>query len=208
MKSSLFLSLLFISLGCYATQQAAITPSREVVVGVPCEGCELVFQGMPAKLTSHAVIAAKDEPGERLHIEGEVRGRDGRLAPGVIVYAYHTDAEGIYPVDPESRHGRLRGWVKTDENGRYSFDTIRPAGYPNTNLPQHVHMHVIEVGRCTYYIDDILFEDDPRLTPKERVQPGRGGMGVTRPVRYANGWKVTRNIVLGEKIDGYERCNR
>lgn len=206
MKSLLFLSLLLI-ISCYPAQQAAVT--REIVVGLPCEGCELVFEGMPAQLASHAVIASKDEPGERMRIDGQVRHRDGKLAPGVIVYAYHTDAEGIYPANPESKHGRLRSWVKTDENGRYSFDTIRPAGYPNTNLPQHVHMHVIEVGRCTYYIDDLLFEDDPRLTPKERAQqPGRGGIGVVKPMRGDDGWRVTRNIVLGEKIDGYEKCAR
>ncbi len=206
MRPSLFVSLVLISMGCYSSQQTAGIPSQEVIVGLPCEGCELVFQGMPKKLSSHATIADQGEPGERLRIEGQVRRQDGQLAAGIIVYAYHTNAEGIYPSDPESKHGRLRGWVKTDENGRYSFDTIRPAGYPNTSLPQHVHMHVIEVGRCTYYIDDILFEDDPRLTPKERVQPGRGGAAVISPVKEGKSWRVQRDIILGKNIDGYSRC--
>lgn len=94
----------------------------------------------------------------------------------------------------------------TDADGRYAFDTIRPAGYPGTDLPQHVHMHVLEVGRCTYYIDDILFEDDPRLTKAKRRQltQGRGGNGVATPKRDANGtWLVRRDIVLGAEIPGY-----
>lgn len=95
--------------------------------------------------------------------------------------------------------------MKTDEQGRYHFDTIRPAGYPDTNIPQHVHMHVIEVGRCTYYIDDIHFEDDPRLTPaqKRQLNAGRGGSGLAMPRREDGGWVVTRDIVLGAGIPGY-----
>jgi len=66
-------------------------------------------------------------------------------------------------------------------------------------------MHVIEVGHCTYYIDDILFEDDPRLTAEARRQSsrGRGGNGVVKPARDGGSWVVVRDIVLGEKIPGY-----
>ena len=195
------------ALGCVDAADCA----REPIVGLPCEGCEAVFEGLSARLTSSARIAPEGEPGQALRIEGTVRDGDGRPAAGVIVYAYHTDDRGIYPADERMsgraahRHGRLRAWVKTDEEGRYHFETIRPAGYPDTDIPQHVHMHVIEVGRCTYYIDDILFEDDPRLTPAQRRQltPGRGGPGVAMPRREGDGWVVTRDIVLGARIPGY-----
>ena len=147
-----------------------------------------------------------------MRIEGVVHDASGRAAVGVIVYAYHTNARGLYPPDesrsrqPITRHGRLRGWAMTDAHGRYRFDTIRPAGYPRSDQPQHVHMHVIEVGCCTYYIDDLLFEDDPRLTPSKRREydRGRGGTGVARPRRDDAGvWLVTRDIVLGQAIPGY-----
>jgi protocatechuate 3,4-dioxygenase beta subunit len=145
-------------------------------------------------------------------IEGTVFDTRGRPVKGVIVYAYHTNAQGVYPTDEQFRgqaafrHGRLRAWVQTDETGRYTFDTIRPAPYPNTDLPAHVHMHVIEVGRCTYYIDDLMFEDDPLLTPLmlARLTLGRGGSGVARPRQGAAGVQlVTRDIVLGQRINGY-----
>jgi protocatechuate 3,4-dioxygenase beta subunit len=67
-------------------------------------------------------------------------------------------------------------------------------------------MHVIEVGRCTYYIDEIMFEDDARLTEASRAHltSGRGGSGIVVPVRDATGgWVVTRDITLGERIPGY-----
>ena len=177
---------------------------REPVIGGPCEGCEWVYDGMPAPLDWSGRIAPAGEPGTPMRIEGVVKDRAGRPAAGIIVYAYQTDAGGLYP-SGSNRHGRLKGWVRTDANGRYRFDTIRPGGYPNTTIPQHVHMHVIEPGRGTYYIDDIVFTDDPRLTPEQRRShvTGRGGNGVVTPTRDASGrLLVTRDIVL---LDGSAR---
>ena len=198
-------------------QDTSATRAREPIVGLPCEGCESVFEGLPETLATNARIAPPDEPGEAMRIAGNVLDGDGRPAPGVIVYAYHTDARGVYPTDERLkgtaafRHGRLRGWARTDEQGHYRFETMRPAGYPNTRLPAHVHMHVIEVGHCTYYIDDVLFEDDPRLTPEkiQQLTAGRGGSGVVMPQRDASGvWIVTRDIVLGERIPAYQEAAR
>lgn len=178
---------------------------REPVIGGPCDGCEAVFEGMPAQLTSTSRIAPENERGDPMRISGVVRDRQGRPASGVIVYAYQTDASGLYP-KASTRHGRLRGWVKTDAGGNYRFDTIRPGGYPGTNIPQHVHMHVIEPGRATYYIDEMQFSDDPRLPAEARKQHtgGRAGSGLVTPARDRSGiWQVTRDIVLGQNVPGY-----
>lgn len=191
--------------------------AREPIIDDPCEGCEAVFEGIPPRhsLAWEARIAPADEPGERMRIEGIVRDPDGRPAEGIIVYAYHTDAEGVYPrmEDPPgaaaARHGRLRGWARTDAQGRYGFRTIRPVGYPDSNAPQHVHLHIIEPGCCTYYIDSIHFTDDPRLTERQRRRmgtSGRGGAGLVTPTRDAEGvWVARRDIRLGHGVPGYER---
>jgi len=188
--------------------------AEEPIVGLPCEGCEAVFQGMPEALAAEARLAPEGEPGEPLVIDGAVRRADGAPAPGVVVYAYQTDASGIYPRAAAGagvaarRHGRLRGWAKSDAEGRFRFLTVRPGGYPGTTIPQHVHLHVLEPGRCTYYIDDVVFDDDPRLTAVERRRlTGRGGPGIAVPERDAGGvWSARRDIVLGERVPGYERC--
>jgi hypothetical protein len=196
----------------------AALPSRaqeEPVVGLPCEGCEGVFVGLPEMIPSDARIAPSDEEGEALVIEGIVVDTTGRAQPGIIIYAYHTNAGGIYPRDETLRgtaayrHGRLRGWAKTDEKGHYRFTTIRPGGYPGRREPEHIHMHVIEPGRCTYYIASIEFDDDPRLTDEDRAdqEQGRGGSGLVSPSRGPEGyWFVRRDIVLGLGVPGYEVC--
>jgi protocatechuate 3,4-dioxygenase beta subunit len=146
-----------------------------------------------------------------MRLEGVVRDLRGEPVPGVIVYAYQTDATGVYPPGNDARtpdgqlHGTLRGWLRTDDRGRYTIETIRPGAYPNDIEPQHIHIHVIEPGRCTYYIDDVVFDDDPRLTPAmRRRSTGRGGPGLTMPVKDAEGrWLVTRDISLGVGIPGY-----
>lgn len=204
------LVVLAAALGC-ADARSDAGRAQEPIVGGPCEGCDAVFVELPSTLGWSSRIAPTDEPGEPLRIDGVVTDRQGRPASGVIVYAYHTDVRGHYPqVDrtgarAATRHGVLRGWALTDDQGRYRFETIRPAGYPETTIPAHVHLHVIEVGCCTYYIDDILFDDDPRLTDAERRHArGRGGDGIAKPQRDAAGtWLVRRDILLGEGIADY-----
>jgi protocatechuate 3,4-dioxygenase beta subunit len=187
---------------------------HEPILGGPCEGCEWIFEGMPDSLAWSSRIAPANEPGEPMRIEGVVRDRAGQPASQVIVYAYHTNAQGTYPRDPRHpglRHGLLRAWVRTGPDGRYRFDTIRPAGYPDTDIPVHVHMQVIEPGRCEYTIDNLMFDDDPRLTParREQMASGRGGNGIVHATRDAKGtWHVTRDIVLGQKIPDYPARSR
>lgn len=201
--------LLVLLLACDARADA-----REPVVGGPCEGCEAVFEGRPATLVSSTRIAPASEPGEPMILEGTVRDARKRPVAGVIVYAYHTNAKGLYPTtspprNAVERHGTLRAFAKTAADGSYRFETIRPASYPNTRFAQHVHLHVVEPGRCTYAIDEVVFTDDPFLTDEVKQREhaeDRGGRGVVTPTRTKTGWLVRRDITLGANIPDYARC--
>ncbi len=190
----------------HAPRLPAFSPRlAQVPVLGNCDGCENVFADLPAQLSAHARIAPKNEPGAAMQISGRVFDAQGRPAAGIIVYVYHTDASGLYP-RASTRHGRLRGWALSDRDGHYRFDSIRPAAYPDANIPEHVHMHVIEPDRFTYYIDDIIFSDDPKLDERARRQMrhGRGGDGLCTPQRDPAGvWQVQRDIHLGRGIAGY-----
>lgn len=204
-------------LGWVLLGAAAVTaPSgRERIVGGACEGCELAFEGMPEAIPSSARIASADEPGVPLRLEGVVRDARGKPVAGVVVYAYHTNLAGIYPnhaaaPSATAPHGTLRGWAKTDAAGRYRFDTIRPGAYPSRAIPEHIHLHVIEPGRCTYYIDDVQFTDDPRLGAgaKAAREAARAGSGLVTPVMRDGRWNAVRDIVLGANVEGYDLCGR
>lgn len=188
--------------------------AREPIIGLPCEGCEAVFDGMPAHPMPRSRIAPQNEPGQSMTVTGRILGPDGKPRPGVIVYAYQTNARGIYPPPPKpkgrasDRHGLLRDWAIAGPDGRYTFETIRPGSYPTRDAPAHIHMHVIEPRCATYYIDDVMFTDDPLLTAKEIRQhsTGRGGAGIVTPTHQSGRWQVTRDIRLGLNILGYPEC--
>ncbi len=177
--------------------------AEEPVIGGPCQGCELVFVDIPKQLKSHARVTPIGEKGEPLVLDGIVYNANGKLASGIVIYAYQTDAEGNYRKS-NTNHGKLRGWAITDDKGSYRFETVRPAAYPGREIPQHIHLHVIEPDKGTYYIDDVTFDDDPLLTQEKRTnKPCRAGCGVSFPKRNNQGvWHVQRNIILGKNIAG------
>lgn len=120
------------------------------------------------------VIASAKEPGQRLEVHGQVFAPDGKTpVPGVVVYAYHTDAEGRY-----ARLGwtpRLRGWMRTDAEGSYTYRTIRPGAYPGRATPAHVHIQLWGAGYEPQYSTDLLFADDPLLPEAERSRSRAAG---------------------------------
>lgn len=185
-------------------------PKTDRMVGSACEDCDMMFEGMPENPSWQTTIAGPDESGEPLIISGIIYKKDGKTpAPGVILYVYHTDNKGLYSPAPKQtaakRHGHLRGWVKTDENGRYEFKTIRPASYPNSRNPQHIHPLIKETGLTLYWIDEFIFEDDPLLSNQEKTHlQNRGGSGLIALKKSEKGiWIGKRNIILGMNIPNY-----
>jgi protocatechuate 3,4-dioxygenase beta subunit len=136
---------------------------------------------------------------------------DGKTpASGVIIYIYHTDQRGVYATKGNEtgwgkRHGYIRGWMKTNEKGEYKFFTLKPASYPNREVPAHIHITIKEPDKNEYYIDEYLFDDDTLLTSDERnKQPGRGGNGILKTVEVEKGFlKAVRDIYLGKNIPNY-----
>ena len=81
---------------------------------------------------------------------------------GVSMFVYHTDAKGIYQRETNDNpyDARLWGVMRTDANGRYEYKTIRPASYPNTRFPAHVH-HAIHAADYKVVFPEFNFDDDP-----------------------------------------------
>ena len=176
-----------------------------------CEGCEGVYERDAAGLSSQAQIGPEDEPGESLTLRGTVYEADGRTpAPGVVIYAYQTNAEGLYANGTDEtewsrRHGNLRGWAKTGDDGTYRFDTIKPAPYPDQDMPAHVHFTILEPGRQPYWIDDIVFDGEFGVTDEYRRQmTDRGGNGIVALETGAGGKLSVRRDIILERHPGKE----
>ncbi len=79
----------------------------------------------PEKLSWQTVITRKEEPGEPLLVTGRIFAPDGRTpVEGLTLYVYHTDARGLYSEEDgngREPNPRLKGWMKTDRDGRYEF---------------------------------------------------------------------------------------
>jgi len=186
---------------------------QEPKVGGPCEGCEAIYEYGSKVLTQSDTLADFHLNGPKMKISGTVFHRDGKTpASSVIIYLYHTDQNGIYPKKGNEkgwgrRHGYLRGWTKTNSDGKYEFYTLKPAAYPSRSNPAHVHITIKEPGLNEYYIDDILFEDDPYLTSTKRNnRRNRGGPGIISLFKNKNGLLVCkRDIVLGMNIPNYPK---
>ena len=73
-------------------------------------------------------------------------------------------------------------------DGRFTFRTIRPASYPNSQIAQHVHLHIEGPGVARRWTTELQFEDDPKITAQQRsVSRAAGLFGGVRPVAKRSG---------------------
>jgi len=156
------------------------------------------FHLAPPDAPATITIADSAEPGSRLVVRGRVLDGDGRPVTGASIYAYHTDATGVYVPGGAGAAGndrpRLYGYLRSDADGRYAFSTIKPGPYPAARIPAHVHFEVAAPGHAdrTY---EIVFADDPFLSSDFRARArdplgavaivtGRPGAGGTLEVSH------------------------
>jgi protocatechuate 3,4-dioxygenase beta subunit len=189
MRLASLLALLFVTLGSAA---ADLIPSEYVAEKYVA----------PRNARFSIVVAAPGEPGDRFVVTGRVLDGNKPLA-GITIYVFHTDAKGLYARDGvnNDENARLHGAMRSDNAGRYRFETIRPKGYDGE--PAHVHYVVIAAGYQPRMFD-LWLADDPILEQRRKEglpelwfesAPGRI---VVRPVtRDANGtWHATRDLEM------------
>ena len=117
---------------------------------------ERAQQQRPQTLSPTGRIASPEEPGTPLIVRGEVTGVNGAPAAGAVIFAYQTDRGGLYDRRENGPHSwRLRGWVRADASGRFTFETIRPGSYPNSNNPPHVHFTAFLPGGERYHAGEL-----------------------------------------------------
>ena len=104
--------------------------------------------------------------GKVLHIKGQVRDTHGTVLPQTVIEIWQVDNNGVY-LHPEDNRGNRRveegfqgrGRTLTDEDGRYTFRTIRPMPYPGRT--PHIHFWVKAPGRRALSTQ-LYFKDETR----------------------------------------------
>lgn len=209
---AIFLCLLFISCNGQTIDKPQ-TSNNENVVGGGCEGCELMYIGMPKSISSESVSDGWTEGKQKLILTGKVYQLDGKTpAPDAIIYYWHTDDKGLYSskaTTPKEvkEHGNLRGWVKADKNGNYSIKTSRPAHYPDEEMAAHIHLSIKEPNIKNEYFADLYFDDDPKYIPhkKKYGKIDRAGTELLRVLLKDDTQIAEHNIILGLNIPNYPK---
>jgi protocatechuate 3,4-dioxygenase, beta subunit len=164
MKTITAITILFIAYVSGCAQDAKVNEKPESAVGGTCEGCEAALKYGTKQLSSIDTLPDFSDPGPKLEISGTIYERDGKTpAKDVVLYIYHTDQGGIYPKKgtDDGPHGCIRGWIRTNADGKYKFYTLKPGSYPQGGNPAHIHPIIKEPGKKEYWIDEFLFEGDP-----------------------------------------------
>ena len=135
-------------------------------------------------LVSGRVKSAK---GDVILVRGQVLDTEGRPVNGALVDVWQANHDGRYnhpddkntaPLDPN-----FQGWglIKTNDEGRYSFKTIKPGAYPLSFLGEegwrcrHIHFKVSQPDHKAlttqmYFHGDPLIEQDLEINglPEEQ----------------------------------------
>ena len=124
-------------------------------------------------------IIRSPTPGPELFVNAWAKDRDGKPVVGAEVDVWQSSTEGLYEnQDPTQADMNLRGKFTTDAEGRISFRSIKPAGYPipingpvgdllkaqgrHNMRPAHLHFLIYKPGFKTH-ISQVYLPDDPNI---------------------------------------------
>jgi len=142
-------------------------------------------------------ILRSPTPGPALFVNGRMTDADGRPIPGVEVDVWQSSPAGLYEnQDPNQADMNLRGRFHTDENGRFWFRSVKPAGYPvpvhgptgdllraqhrHPYRPAHLHVLGFKPGYRTL-ITQVFVDDDECLESDVVFGVTRALIGNYRP---------------------------
>mgnify|MGYP000333143717 CR=1 FL=1 len=169
-----------------------------------CAPCTLDYYGEGPFYTKNppeiknGQLADSNEAGERLIISGRVTNNDcTEYIENAVIDVWHADDSGAY----DNTGYKLRGKTKSDNQGYYSFETIKPGKYLNGNeyRPSHIHFKITAPGKSTL-TTQLYFEGDTSIKNDAAASIESGTYDATDriiPLSKENGiFKGTWDIAL------------
>ena len=131
------------------------------------------------RVENGGTIIRSPTPGPPMLARFRVQDRAGAPIAGAEVDIWHSSPVGLYETqDPGQADMNLRGKFTTDDEGRFWFRSVRPAGYPiptdgmvgrlleaqgrHPFRPAHIHALVYKPGYKTL-TSQVYADDDPKL---------------------------------------------
>ena len=164
----------FIRKGILGASALAIIPRGLRGQGGDCEVITRDFFGLgpfySAGAPTRQVLAAAEEPGTRIFLDGTVWARDC-VTPvsDVVLDIWHADDSGCYSrfencENPSGDEYKLRGVIRTGESGRFALESVKPGHYLNGTQyrPAHIHLIVRPPG-ASEVVTQLYFEGDPYI---------------------------------------------
>jgi len=150
-------------------------------------------------------VAGQGASGERITIQGCVLDGDNNPVPDALLEFWQADSQGSYgqSTNQEDRlqAGGFQGFgrIATDENGKFSFATIKPgavAGPDEKSQAPHIAVSVFARGLLRRLVTRIYFADEEANASDfvlNLVEPARRGTLVAKNVAGRRGafeWNV------------------
>jgi catechol 1,2-dioxygenase len=151
---------------CVPTRGEAAQGTRTVAADAPSTG----RLGPGGEVARTAETAAKGRDGQRLVVSGTVYAEDCTTPlAGASIEVWQTTAAGEYGPGQGTSDERccyLAAALRTDQRGRYRFETVKPGHYKGEERPPpaHIHFEVRHPGAAGV-LTELLFEGDPWLGP-------------------------------------------
>ncbi len=159
-----------VSLASLGIGLSPVVSSAKKTEADACEKTTLDYYGEGPFYTENppvingAKLAGETESGTKIRITGRVQNLDcSEFIPETIIDVWHADNDGKY--DNEGYH--LRGKTKTNAQGFFIFETIKPGEYLNGSKyrPSHIHFKITPPGHSTlttqlYFAGDTSIAED------------------------------------------------
>lgn len=122
------------------------------------------------------VLVRNDSRGDRIRIHGRVVDGNGESVKDALLEMWQADEEGCYHHPAEGRkHGSgFTGFGRrgTDDNGMYSFLTIKPGQVPGTGTSlqaPHINLIVFARGMLSHAYTRLYFSDEEAANASDPV---------------------------------------
>jgi protocatechuate 3,4-dioxygenase alpha subunit len=152
-------------------------------------------------------LAGPGVTGERITIVGRVLDGEGKPVPDALIEVWQANSHGKYahPADDQKKplEAGFQGYgrIPVDENGRFSFSTVKPGAVPGPDGKQqapHIAVAVFARGLLRRLVTRIYFPDEPANASDfvlNLVEPARRGTLIPKKIA-GQGATLEWNVIL------------